>query len=121
VNSPKGTYFLESIDALSEVHESYMLVDLLEKKVDEIGRDKVVQVVTDNGANYKVVGKLLMKWIHTLFWSLCAAHFLDLMLEDIENLKEFKKPIARARRVTTFMYRHGRILAAMRKLVGLIL
>jgi hypothetical protein len=40
------------------------------------------------------------------------------MLEDIGNLPEFKKPIARARRVTTFIYRHGRILSAMREKTG---
>jgi hypothetical protein len=41
--------------------------------------DKVVQVVTDNGANYKAAGKLLMDRIPTLFgvlvlhiaWVLC--------------------------------------------------
>jgi hypothetical protein len=40
-----------------------------------------------------------MERIPTLFWSPCAAHCLDLMLEDIGDLKEFKKPIDRARRV----------------------
>ena len=38
VNSPEGTYFLESVDASSEVHDAFMLADLLEKKVDEIGK-----------------------------------------------------------------------------------
>ena len=76
------------------------------KKIEEIGKDKVVQVVTDNGANFKATGKLLMERIPTIFWSPCAAHCLDLMLEDIGNLKEFKKPITRARRVTTFIYQH---------------
>ena len=61
------SYFLESIDASSEVHDAYMLADLLERKVDEIGRDKVVEVVTDNGANYEAAGKLLMERIPTLF------------------------------------------------------
>jgi len=37
------------------------------------------------------------------------------MLEDIGKLQAFKKPIARARRVTTFIYRHARILNAMRE------
>ena len=37
------------------------------------------------------------------------------MLEEIGKLKPFKKCIARARRVTTFIYRHGRILHAMRE------
>jgi hypothetical protein len=75
----------------------------------------VVQVVTDNGVNYKAAGKLLMQRIPTLFWSPCAAHCLDLMLKDIEKLKDFKKPITQAKRVTTFIYRHGRILSAMKE------
>uniref|UniRef100_K3ZMR1 DUF659 domain-containing protein n=1 Tax=Setaria italica TaxID=4555 RepID=K3ZMR1_SETIT len=115
VNSPEGTYFLESVDASSEVHDAYMLADLLEKRIEDIGKDKVVQVVTDNGANYKAAAKLLMERIPSLFWSPCVAHCLDLMLEEIGKLKEFKKPSARARRVTTFIYRHGRILSTMRE------
>ena len=58
----------------------------------------------DNGANYKAAGKILMDRIPTLFWSPCAAHCLDLMLEDIGKLKDFKKTIALAKRVTTFIY-----------------
>jgi hypothetical protein len=33
VNSPEGTYFLESIDASSEAHSATMLADLLEKRI----------------------------------------------------------------------------------------
>jgi hypothetical protein len=40
------------------------------------------------------------------------------MLEEIRNFKVFKKPIAHARRVTTFIYRHGRLLSAMRAQTG---
>ena len=118
VNSPEGTFFLESVDASSEVHDAPMLADLLQQRIDLIGRDKVVQVVTDNGANYKAACKLLMERIPTLFWTPCAAHCLDLMLEDIGKMKEFSKPIARARQVTTFIYRHGRLLDAMREKIG---
>lgn len=110
VNSPEGTYFLESVDASSEVHSATMLAELLQEKIEDIEKDNVVQVVTDNGTNYKAAGKILMDRIPTLFWSPCAAHCLDLMLEEIGNLKAFKKPIACARRVTTFIYRHGRLL-----------
>jgi hypothetical protein len=117
VNSPEGTYYLESVDASSEAHSATMLVDLLEKRIDNIGRDKVIQVVKDNGPNYKVAGKILDR-IPTLFWSPCAAHCLDLMLEDIGKLKDFKKTIALAKRVTTFIYMHGRILSATREQTG---
>ena len=60
VNSPEGTFFLESVDASSQVHDAPMLADLLQQRIDLIGRDKVVQMVTDNGANYKAACKLLM-------------------------------------------------------------
>jgi hypothetical protein len=94
------------------------VISMLEKRIDNIGRDKMVQVVTDNGANYKAVGKILMDQIPTLFWSPGAAHCLDLMLEDIGKLKYFKKTIAQAKRVTTFIYRNERILSAMREQRG---
>jgi hypothetical protein len=118
VNSPAGTFFLESVDASSECQDAQLIADLLEKRIEDVGKDNVVQVVTDNGANYKAAGKILMQRIPTLYWSPCACHCLDLMLEDIGKLKAFKKPIARGRRVTTFIYRHGRILSLMRKATG---
>lgn len=74
VNSPEGTYFLESVDASSEVHDAFMLADLLGKKIEEIGKEKVVQVITDNGANYKAAGRILMERFPSLFWSPCALH-----------------------------------------------
>ncbi|CAD6334361.1 unnamed protein product [Miscanthus lutarioriparius] len=95
-----------------------LLQECVKEKIEDIVRDNVVQVVTDNGANYKAAGKILMDRIPTLFWSPCAAHCLDLMLEEIGNLKAFKKPIARAKRVTNFIYRHGRLLSAMRAQTG---
>jgi hypothetical protein len=44
-----------------------MLAALLEKRIDAIGRDKVVQIVTDNGANFKAAGRLLERKILTCF------------------------------------------------------
>jgi hypothetical protein len=37
------------------------------------------------------------------------------MLEDIEKLKEFKKLVTQAKRVTTFIYRYERIISVMRE------
>src|SRR6185312_7400941 len=84
-------------------------------RIEGIGKDKVVQIITDNGANYKAAGKLLMDRIPTIFWSPCAAHCLDLMLEDIGKIKEFNRTIARAKGVANFIYRHGKILSLMRE------
>ncbi|WOH04149.1 hypothetical protein DCAR_0623557 [Daucus carota subsp. sativus] len=115
VNSPEGTFFLKSVDVSSEIQDAVMLANLFEKQIDEIGRDIVVQVVTDNGANFKAAGGLLCRRIPTLYWTPCAAHCLDLMLEDIAKLKEFDSTITHGRNITTFVYRQGRLLSAMRE------
>jgi hypothetical protein len=49
--------FFESIDASSEIHDAFLLANLLEKIINEIEKDKVVQVITDNRANYKAAGR----------------------------------------------------------------
>jgi hypothetical protein len=41
-NSPAENYFLDSVDALGEVANTNMLADLLEKQIDNIGKEHVV-------------------------------------------------------------------------------
>jgi hypothetical protein len=77
-----------------------------------------VQVVTDNGTNFKAARRLLMERIPYLFWTPCAAHCLDLLLEDIEKIKYFKTCINQAKRVCRFLYKHGRLYNLMRQMIG---
>ena len=46
------------------------------------GEENVVQIVTDNGSAFVKAGKLLIKK-YNLYWPPCAAHYIDLMIEDI--------------------------------------
>ncbi|XP_042029910.1 uncharacterized protein LOC121776813 [Salvia splendens] len=64
-NSPAGTFSLGSVDASNEVADAVMLADLLEKQIEKVGKEYVVQVVTDNGANFKAAGRILMERIPT--------------------------------------------------------
>lgn len=114
VNSPDGTFFGGSVDASSQIQDANMLFDLFDKKVCEIGEDNVIQLVTDNAANCKKAGELLMRRRKKLFWTPCAAHCIDLMLEDVGKIKSFKNVINKAMKMTSFIYRHARILDAMR-------
>jgi hypothetical protein len=110
-NSPAGT-FLGYVDASSEVANASMLADLL-KQTDKTGKH-VVQVVTDNGANFKAAGRIMMERMPHLFWTPCVAHYLDFLLEDIGNIKEFNSCIDRAK-VSRFIYNHGRIHNLLRR------
>lgn len=114
VNSPEGTFFLGSSNVSSESLTAKLVAELLEEQINAIGKELVVQVVTDNGSNYKAAGRILMEKIPTLFWTPCAAHCLDLMLEDIGKIKEFSDCIVKAKRICRFIYGHGRILDLMR-------
>ncbi|XP_020963400.1 uncharacterized protein LOC107645034 [Arachis ipaensis] len=105
VNSPAGTMFLKSIDASDYVKMGEKIFELLDGIVEEIGEQSVVQVVTDNGSNYVLAGKLLMEKRPNLFWTPCAAHCLDLMLEDIGKLPLIQKTIKSA--ISLELVRHA--------------
>jgi hypothetical protein len=51
-----------------------------------VGVENIVHMVTDNAANYVVAGKLLMEEFPSIFWSFCAAHCINLILQDIGKL-----------------------------------
>ena len=57
VNSPKGTMFIESIDASSYVKDGKKMFELLDNFVERIGEANVVQVVTDSASANVMAGK----------------------------------------------------------------
>jgi hypothetical protein len=70
----------------------------------------IVQFITDNDSSYKAAGKKLMMKYPTLFWSPCAAHCLDLMLENMADKRYFPivdDTVRKAKQVTKFIYNHG--------------
>uniref|UniRef100_A0A3Q7IW22 DUF659 domain-containing protein n=1 Tax=Solanum lycopersicum TaxID=4081 RepID=A0A3Q7IW22_SOLLC len=48
------------------------------------GEENVVQIITNNGPNFVNAGKRLMETRSHVYWTPCAAHCIDLLLEDIE-------------------------------------
>ena len=50
VNCPKGTMFVESIDASSHSKNAEKMFQLIDKFVERIGEVNVVQIVTDSAA-----------------------------------------------------------------------
>ncbi|XP_057434397.1 uncharacterized protein LOC130727307, partial [Lotus japonicus] len=105
VNSPKGTVFLKSIDASSICKTSEKIFQIVDEVVEEVGEENVIQVITDNAANYKAAGELLMQKRKRLYWTPCAAHCINLMLKDFEKkLPLHKEAIAQGKKITTYIY-----------------
>ncbi|XP_028117885.1 uncharacterized protein LOC114315472 [Camellia sinensis] len=115
----RGIIFHKSIGAsniISRTAEYYF--GLLDKVVDEIGEQYVVQVVTDNEPALKAAGKMLMRKRKHLYWTACSAHCIDLMLKDIANKKSVAKVIEDGKTITNFIYNSGWVLDLMRKFTG---
>ncbi|XLT73595.1 hypothetical protein HN873_030021, partial [Arachis hypogaea] len=100
VNSPTGTIFLKSIDVSDYVKTGEKMFELLD-------------VIIDNGSNYVLAGKLLMEKRPNLFWTPCAAHCLDLMLEDIGKLPLIQKTIKSVISLVSFTYSHSSTLSML--------
>ena len=68
VNSPKRiVFFLSSVDTSNMSKTADKVFEMLNAIVERIGEANVVQVVTDNAANYKAAGQLLMEKRKSLF------------------------------------------------------
>ncbi|XP_044955032.1 uncharacterized protein LOC123405398 [Hordeum vulgare subsp. vulgare] len=105
VNSSKGTVFLASVDTSEISKTADKIFEMIDEIVEIVGEDNVVQVVTDNAANYKAAGELLMEKRKKLFWTPCAAHCIDLILEDFKKkMKMHNVTIAKGRKICTCIY-----------------
>ncbi|XP_057948281.1 uncharacterized protein LOC131143943 [Malania oleifera] len=116
VNSPAGMWFLKSIDAYNSIKKNGdLLFKYMDEVVEEVGEENVVQVITYNAKNMINGGKKLMEKRQKLYWTPCAIHCLDLMLEDIAKLKIHASTILKAKQVVKFIYNHSYVIAKMRK------
>ncbi|XP_023739449.3 uncharacterized protein LOC111887513 [Lactuca sativa] len=116
VNSPRGTIFLASIDTSNIIKTKEQVFAMLDDFVEKIGEENVVQVVTDNAANYKAAGEMLMKKRKKLFWTPCAPHCIYLMLEDFDKkIGEHKETITKGRKITSFIYNRSRLISMLKE------
>ncbi|KAF7835811.1 hypothetical protein G2W53_010670 [Senna tora] len=83
--------------------------------VEKVGEENVIQIVIDNAANYKVAGQKLMEKRKHLYWTPCAAHCIDLMLEDFEkHIPMHKDTISTGRRITTYIYGRTMLISMLK-------
>ncbi|CAN0919423.1 hypothetical protein LINGRAHAP2_LOCUS31448 [Linum grandiflorum] len=93
IYGPKGISFVKSVDASGMVKTAENLFKLFEGVIEWVGPENVVQVVTDNAANYAAAGTLIHLHYRHIFWTPC------------EN----------ASKITVFVYNHGQLLNWLRQ------
>ncbi|CAF1927550.1 unnamed protein product [Brassica napus] len=115
VNSPKGSVFIRSKEAYEVVKDATLLFKLLDDMVEDVGEKNVVQVVTDNASNYVKAGRLLEAKRPHLFWTPCAAHCLELMLEDIGKIEAVKSAMKKCMFINAYIYCRVPLVNMMRR------
>ncbi|KAM0057006.1 putative transcription factor/ chromatin remodeling BED-type(Zn) family [Helianthus debilis subsp. tardiflorus] len=104
VSCPRGLHFVSSVDATEFVHDAPSLFKLLDKVVDEMGEENIVQVITQNTPIYEAAGKMLEEKRQNLFWTPCAASCIEQMLEDFVKIKWVAECIEKGQKITKLVY-----------------
>nr|XP_011470559.1 PREDICTED: uncharacterized protein LOC101302707 [Fragaria vesca subsp. vesca] len=115
VNCAEGIIFVSSKEPLDESHTGKYIFEYVDKCIEEIRPQNVVQVVTDNASNNMAAGDLLKLKRPTIFWTSCATHTINLMLQGIDTQPKFKNVIDKAKSFTIYIYAHHKTLHLMRK------
>ncbi|KAK3183518.1 hypothetical protein Dsin_030804 [Dipteronia sinensis] len=113
VNCKKDTTFLSSKDSFAEAYTGENIFKYVLSIIVEVSLENVVQMVTDNASNNMDTTKMLKVNMPSIFWSSCATHTINLMLEGIGKLPKFKNTLEDTKSFTIFIYAHHTTLALM--------
>ncbi|XP_058007979.1 uncharacterized protein LOC110662435 [Hevea brasiliensis] len=83
VVSESGPMFIKSVDCSDEVKDKQFIANLLKEVTNEVGHQKVVQVITDNASNCKGAGEIIEGMFPHIYWTPCVVHTLNLALKNI--------------------------------------
>ncbi|CAM0910861.1 unnamed protein product [Alopecurus aequalis] len=112
-------FFHKSVDATGRMQSVPYLYESIRKVVvEEIGQGFVVQIVTENGSEFKEACGQLIKEHPRIVWQPCAAHTVNLMLKDIGNIPKVDAVVSSAKRICRFFYNNPELHAQMRTKIG---
>jgi hypothetical protein len=97
------------VDATGHSQNAAFIYGHIRKVVeDDVGAENVVQIVTDNGSNYKAACKQLLAKHKHITWQPCAAHTINLMLKEISSFPEVDEVVRSAQQMCKFFHSHNR-------------
>jgi hypothetical protein len=115
VSCPRGMYFVRSVDVTDYVEDPVYLFNLLDRVVEEMGVENVVQVITENTNSYRNAGKMLEDKRKNLYWTPCAAYCLEQLLEDLMQIKWVSECMEKCRKISKLIYNRSWLLNLLKK------
>jgi hypothetical protein len=86
--------------------------------VADVGENNVVQVITDNGSNYKKACQYLTNEYLHIAWQPCLAHIINLMLKTIDEFPDHEFVIGSAKLIARWLYNHGKLYTMMKTAIS---
>ncbi|XP_057865649.2 uncharacterized protein LOC131073259 isoform X2 [Cryptomeria japonica] len=112
----RGAMFLRAVDCEGQLKDSPFIANILFQAIEQVGPQNVVQVITDNAKNCRAAGLLVEERYKHIFWTPCAVHSLNLMLQKIGNKIEWiKKMYGDAQEIQMFITNHHMSQAIFRQ------
>jgi hypothetical protein len=115
LSCPAGDIFLGSIDTTGNKKKKAYIATELKKFIQDVGPRFVTQIYTDNATNMLGAMDDIVTTYPHISKQGCAAHNLDLMLEDWAKIDQFKDLIQKAKRVCIYMRNHHVTMALFRE------
>ena len=112
----KGDVFLGTIDTTGNHKDHVYVAAQIQPFVEKVGRHNVVQVCTDNAPVMASACRDLIQANPDLYFQGCAAHCLDLLLEDWGKEEWVKKLVKKGRHICVFIKNHHAPQAIFRRL-----
>jgi len=110
VATNKGPYFHSSIDTSDvdapQVKDAAYVASIIIKAIKDIGPDNVVCIVTDGASVMKAAWTIIEQEFPHIVCVWCAAHVLDLLLEDIGKMAFFTPELLLAKDAVKFINNH---------------
>ena len=110
----RSMVYLSLVDTTNIPKTVDYIFSLMNKIVEVVGEENIVQVVTDNEVSFKAAVMLLMEKHKHFFWYPCAVHCIDLMLEDIRSMKKIKETLDQEKMITRFIYNSLKVVNLMK-------
>ncbi|XP_057831543.1 uncharacterized protein LOC131042228 [Cryptomeria japonica] len=112
---PKGAMFLKAVDCEGQMKDAQFIANILIQCIQDVGPQNVVQVITDNAKNCRAAGMLIETRFEHIFWTPCAVHSLNLMLQKIGRKIDWIKQIyVEAEEIQMFITNHNMSQAIFR-------
>jgi hypothetical protein len=112
---PATRQFLGAVDTTGYPKTAEYQASIMEKYIEEVGPQNVVQICTDNASSMKAAADIITDKYPHIYFQGCVVHAMNLLLEDWGKATWMKEVVKKSRTIIKFIKRRYMPLAVFRK------